>query len=97
MPGIQSIRDKYPADKVEVFGISTGESEGADPGAFLKKQGFTYTALLNGETIAAAYKASSLPTIYILDRDGKILHAEKGYREGADAQFVEVIDKALVR
>jgi peroxiredoxin len=97
MPGIQSIRDKYPADKVAVFGISTGESEAADPGAFLKKQGFTYTALVNGETIAAAYKASALPTLYILDQDGKILHAEKGYREGADAQFVELIDKALRR
>jgi thiol-disulfide isomerase/thioredoxin len=97
MPGIQSIRDRYPADKVAVLGISTGESEGADPGAFLRKQGFTYPALLNGETIAAAYKASALPTLYILDQDGRILHAEKGYREGADAQFVEVIDKALAR
>ena len=97
MPGIQSIRDKYPADKVAVFGISTGESEGADPGAFLKKLGFTYSVLLNGETIASAYKASALPTLYILDQDGKILHAEKGYREGADAQFIEVIDKALAR
>jgi thiol-disulfide isomerase/thioredoxin len=97
MPGIQSIREKYAPDEVAVLGISTGESEGAQPGAFLKKLGFTYPTLLNGETIASAYKASALPTLYILDKEGKIVHAEKGYREGADAQFVEVIDKALGR
>jgi|SRR5688572_3811147 len=97
MPGIQSIRDKYPAEKVAVFGISTDESEDADPGAFLKKLGFTYPTLLKGETISAAYKATALPTLYILDQDGAVVHAEKGYREGADAQFVEVIDKALAR
>lgn len=95
MPGIQSIRDKYPAEKVAVFGISSGESEDADPGAFLKKLGFTYPTLLHGETISAAYKASALPTLYIIDQDGVIVHAEKGYRESADALFVEVIDKAL--
>jgi hypothetical protein len=97
MPGIQAIRDKYPADKVAVFGISTAETEGADPAAFLKKNGFTYPTLLLGETISSAYMAQALPTVYLIDQDGKVLHAEKGYREGAELQFAELIDQALAR
>jgi len=97
MPGIQKLRDRYAADRVAVLGLSTSESGDADPAAFMQKAGYTYTTLLHGERAAPDYKAEMLPTVYILDQDGKVLHAERGYRAGADEEFAQLIDGALER
>jgi peroxiredoxin len=97
MLGIQKLRDRYAADQVAVFGLSTRESGDADPAGFMQKAGYNYATLLHGERAAPDYQAEMLPTVYILDQDGKVLHAERGYREGADEEFAQVIDKALKR
>jgi len=36
-----------------------------------------------------------LPTLYLIGKDGKILHAESGAREGAEAQLETLIESAL--
>lgn len=42
------------------------------------QKGYSYGLLLNGERIAEAYKVTSLPVVYVLGLDGKIIYCHEG-------------------
>lgn len=93
MPGIQILHERFKNKNVAVFGISVAEE--GDPALFMKKKGFTYGLLLKGDDVAKTYRAQTLPTIYIIGKDGKILHAEFGYRPSVLAELIKVIEQNL--
>jgi peroxiredoxin len=95
MPGLQHLRVRFSEKDVAIFGISVSEPQDADPAGYMKSEGFTYGLLVDGESATDAYRAELLPTIYVIDRDGKVLHAEKGYRGGAEAELGVIIEKGL--
>jgi len=76
MPQIQSVFEEYQNENVRVFGVNVWES--ADPMEFMDENGFTYGLLLDGDDVASAYKVSGIPTIYIIDQDGRIAFVEVG-------------------
>lgn len=39
-----------------------------------KEKGYTYQLLLKGETVAEAYHATLLPTVYVIGPEGKIVY-----------------------
>lgn len=71
MPGMQKLHEKYRGRGVEVIGINAWEESNA--AAYMKEKGYTYQLLLKGETVAEAYRATTLPTIYVIGRDGRIV------------------------
>jgi hypothetical protein len=48
------------------------------------------------ETMRQNYiKQSNLPTLYVIGFDGKIIHAEFGFRENAKEELTSVIEQYL--
>jgi peroxiredoxin len=94
MPVIQSLHEKFKDRGVVVFGISIADKEG-NPVEFMKRKGYTYNLLLNGDDVAELYKAVQLPTLYVIGDDGKIIHAEYGFRENANEELTSVIERYL--
>jgi len=94
MPVVERLHRKYADRGVIVFGVSVGDKE-SDPATYMKQQGFSYGLLLGGDAVAESYHAVMLPTLYLIGKDGKILHAESGAREGAEAQLAVAIERAL--
>lgn len=94
MPTVQSLHDKFKDRGVMVFGISVNDQEG-DPAGFMKQKGYTYNLLLGGDDTAGLYKAVLLPTLYVIGTDGKIIHAEYGFRDSAKEELIAVIEKHL--
>jgi peroxiredoxin len=80
MPELQKLHNDLAKRGVQVLGISTGEHEG-DPVRLMKDRGYSYELLLNGETIAQAYRVVGLPTIYVIGVDGLIIQAGFGANE----------------
>jgi len=66
-----------------------------DPPTFLKEMGCTYNVLLNGDDVAAAYAVQGYPTMYVIGRDGKIVHKERGAQADLATRLVPIIEKAL--
>ncbi|MEO8174433.1 MAG: TlpA disulfide reductase family protein [Sediminibacterium sp.] len=96
MPDIQAIADHFKTSAVEVIGVSVETEQSADPAGFMKRKGFTYPIALNGNTITAKYKLAVFPSIYIIDKHGKIIHRESGTgRENFKADIIGKIEKAL--
>jgi thiol-disulfide isomerase/thioredoxin len=79
MPNLQRVYQGYKDRDVVVFGVNTWEESNAVE--FMKRSGYTYGLLLKGEQAAAAYQVSSLPTLYVIGVDGKIIHRLSGIEE----------------
>ncbi len=96
MPLVQKIHERFAENEdVQVVGIATAERRGGDPADFMKRNGYTYPCLLNGETVAPAYKAFGLPTFCVIGREGRVLHASTGFRADLDQVIGRLIDETL--
>ncbi len=89
MPEIQSLFDSYPHDQVQVYGVNVWET--GDPASFMDESGFTYGLLLEGDEVAGDYKVSGIPTMYIIDQEGRIAFVEVG----ANPEIGEMLSSAV--
>jgi len=87
MPGMQALHEKYGARGVEIVGINAWEESNA--AAYMKEKRYTYRLLLNGETVAEAYRVSALPTIYVIGTDGRIIYRGMSTDPAALAVLIE--------
>lgn len=76
MPRMQKLHEKFSNGGVVVFGINSWEN--GDATALMTKKGYRYGLLLNGEQIAESYKVTTLPVVYIVGVDGKIIYCHEG-------------------
>lgn len=94
MPILQGLHERYSKNGLTVVGISVADRE-ADPAAFMKRMGLTYQLLLNGDSAAKQYKAVLLPTLYVIDKSGKIVYRQAGVGEDDKAQLTKIVEKLL--
>ncbi len=92
MPGVQKVHDEFKGQPVQVFGISTFE-RGGDPAAFMKKKGFSYGLLLDGNKVAEKYNINGIPTFYVIGADGKVLYAKSAI--GLEKEIARIIRENL--
>jgi peroxiredoxin len=95
LPKINALYETYKGRGVEVIGISCKEAPKADPAGFLKKKNITYTLLLKGEEVAKRYNVFGFPTLYIIGKDGKIVHSHLDYTENMDKELGKIIEENL--
>lgn len=87
MPRMQKLHQKFADKGVVVFGINSWEN--SDAVAFMKEKRYSYELLLNGEKIADAYKVKTLPVVYIVGSDGKIIYCHEGEDQKDLATVIE--------
>jgi thiol-disulfide isomerase/thioredoxin len=87
MPRLEKLQKKYGERGVVVFGVNSFET--GDPVALMKKKGITYTLLLKGEELAPAYGVTSLPVVYVIGADGKVIYAHAGPDQKDLADLIE--------
>lgn len=95
MPGVQSIHERFGGRGVAVLGVAIGGDEAGDPAAYMQAHRFTYGLLLKGDEVAGLYNVAVLPSLYLVGDDGRIIHAEYGYREGAKDELTRIIEGYL--
>jgi peroxiredoxin/outer membrane lipoprotein-sorting protein len=95
MPKIQKVAEYFKGKKVEVMGISCQEPDGADPVKFMKDKNLTYNTLLKGDEVSQKFGVTGFPTLYVLDKQGKIIHIGVGYSDTLDTQLINIIKKQI--
>jgi len=96
MPDIQAIYDHFKNKDVVVIGVSVEMEKIAKPMDFVHKKHFTYTIALDGSKIVDLYKVKQFPTLYLLNKQGKIIHAEQATnRENFKDDIIAKIETAL--
>jgi len=89
MPQMQKLHEKYKDKAVVVFGVSSWEKN--DPAVLMKEKHYTYGLLLRGEDITDRYGVGTLPAVYIIGADGRIVYRH----EGVAKNFGSIIKKEL--
>ena len=80
MPDIEKLQQIYKNYKdVVIIGISALEKKPNAAENYFKSKGYTYIHIPRGEIIAKQFKVKSYPTLYVLDKEGRIVQATIGY------------------
>ena len=98
MPVLQSLHEKYKDKGFVMLGIDPIDDPEKDEMAdFLAKRGITYTILFSERELSTTYRIAGYPTLYFLDREGKITKMHRGYGKGMDeeleADLIELLEK----
>ena len=96
LPALQALHEKYKDKGLHIIGIDPYDTiEKDEINKFLSKRGVTYTILLGGKQASSDYRVSGYPTMYLIDKQGKILFTQIGYGKEVDKILEDLILKNL--
>lgn len=95
MPVLQKFYDKYQDLGVSVWGINV-EQENQAGRDFLADLNLSFPILFDASnTLSATYQVEAMPTTIIVDRDGLVRYAYKGYKPGYEKKYAKAIKKLI--
>jgi cytochrome c biogenesis protein CcmG/thiol:disulfide interchange protein DsbE len=97
IPEMVEFQRKYGEKGFTVLGISldTDSDAAAKVARFSSSHGITYPVLIADEGISAAYNVMSIPTSFLVSKDGTIIASYPGYFEGYGEKVSIDIEKHL--
>jgi thiol-disulfide isomerase/thioredoxin len=99
MPRVQTVWHEYRPRGVDLYSVDTD-----DPGAeremqvheFLRSNGLDFPVVLDDGTASSAFAVAVLPTMLVVDRDGRVVWTHVGLLNGSgERELREVLDSAL--
>jgi peroxiredoxin len=82
IPELEAISRRLSTEGVAVIGIATGGESVDELEDFRKRKKISYTLLEGDGKTEDSYLVSSIPTLYIIDREGNIADSHRGYWDG---------------
>ena len=96
LPALQRLYEKYKDRGVMLLGIDPIDDLVKDEMAdFLAKRGITYTVLFSDRELSNTYRIVAFPTLFFLDRDGKIAKVHRSYSPSLEEAIEEQLLKML--
>ncbi len=91
MPHFNRLHDKYRSAGFVLLGVNIDED--AQLGAATAgRWGLKFPVLLDTDkTVVRQYDLGSMPATVLIDRDGRVRHLHRGYREGIEATYEQQI------
>jgi cytochrome c biogenesis protein CcmG/thiol:disulfide interchange protein DsbE len=96
-PKLQDLYARYAASGLKIVGISEDEADdkGAIPG-FANTNGAKFSLGWDEDnSIAHSYKLESMPSSFLIDKNGVIRYAHVGYHDGDEAEVEKEIKELL--
>ncbi|HEX8949790.1 MAG TPA: TlpA disulfide reductase family protein [Dissulfurispiraceae bacterium] len=96
-PDVESVYEKYKDRGFVVLAVSIdeGSDRAAAVGSFVKDLHLTYPVLLDDGKTSGQYGVSSIPTSYIIDRQGKLRNKHVGLLPDYAATLSKEIEALL--
>ena len=91
LPGLQALHKKYKSKGLKVIGINIYDKKQDGIIPFLSKHGITYPVLLGGKDVGVNYNVSGIPTVYLIDKNGKIIFSFDGYEKKKEQELENII------
>ena len=98
-PKLQDLHGKYGASGLRVVGISEDEAEDKNKiGDFASAYGAKFTLAWDADkSIASSYKPETMPTSFLIDKNGIVRYAHVGYHDGEEEQIEKEIKELLAK
>ena len=96
LPHLSRLHDKYRGSGFVLLGVNIDEDP-AVARALVGKMGLTFPVLLDPEKkVVGAYDLNAMPATVLIDRDGRVRHLHRGYKEGVEAVYEQQV-RALLK
>ena len=95
MPQLSRLQDKYRSAGLLMLGVNV-DDDTANAATVASKLGVKFPVLLDTDKqVSKLYDISAMPSTVIIDRDGRVRHLHKGYREGTAQTYEQQIRELL--
>lgn len=96
LPGLQNLHEKYKDKGFVMIGIDPyDDPEKAAMADFLAKRDITYTVLFSDRDLPAAYHVRAFPTLFFIDRNGKITKVQTGFSKDLETALEDQLQDML--
>jgi cytochrome c biogenesis protein CcmG/thiol:disulfide interchange protein DsbE len=93
-PQYQKLLEEHAQDVV-IVGISEDDDD-KDIDRFVQNAGARFTVAWDGDkALAQRYRINSMPTLFIIDRNGLVRYVHQGFRPGDQTQIENAIESLL--
>lgn len=94
IPGYIDMQKKYGDEGLVIVGISVDQKSAADVKKFAASRGINYTIVMADDRVTDDFGGVQvIPTTFLINREGQVVHAKKGAMAHAD--YEKLVVKAL--
>lgn len=93
MPALKALAEEFAGRPVQIVGMNV-DRDSSDARFVVEKLGLNYPNLLATD-VPKAYLVRGYPTLFVVDRQGKIAHAKVGYSSTLREDLAEIINGLL--
>ena len=91
LPHLNSLYDKYRASGFVLLGVNIDDDPRA-AASLAAKLGLRFPVLLDTDKkVSRVYDMSAMPATLLIDRDGRVRHIHRGYRDGVERTYEEQV------
>ena len=96
LPQLDKLHAKYRSSGFVLLGVNIDDDPNAAK-ALAAKLGLKFPVLFDSDKkVVATYDLNAMPATVLIDRDGKVRHVHRGYRDGMEATYDQQV-RALVK
>ncbi|MBS1586917.1 MAG: TlpA family protein disulfide reductase [Bacteroidetes bacterium] len=98
IPEMEKLKEKYAGTDVRVYGINAFDADSASlkrMPKFLEHNPIDYPIILVDKSVPRSYQVEAWPTMYIIDKSGKVAYSTIGYSDKLYSEMSSVIDELL--
>ena len=96
MPHLNRLYEKYRASGFVLLGVNI-DDDTRRAGELAAKLGLKFPVLFDTQkNVSRLYDVASMPATVIVDRDGRVRHLHRGYRDGVEATYDDQV-RALLK
>jgi peroxiredoxin len=96
MPHLNKIYEKYRSSGFVLLGVNIDDNARAATD-LATKLGLKFPVLLDTDkAVSRLYDLGSMPATVLIDRDGRVRHLHRGYKEGVEALYEQQV-RALLK
>ncbi len=97
MPHLNRLYEKYRAAGFVLFGVNV-DDDVRNVAAIAQKMNLAFPVLPDiDKQVSKQYDLSVMPSTVLIDRDGRVRHVHRGYREGFEDMYEKQIRELLKR
>jgi peroxiredoxin len=95
LPALDALRQEFPPGEFQVVAVNVDRQPSLAK-AFLHKRPIGYPSAQDPQgAIPASFGVDSMPTSFLIDREGIVRHVQRGFRESDVASLREQIQKLV--
>ena len=98
IPQLNNIYSNYKSKGVKVFGLNDIDTDSISKKLlvpFRHKENIKYPIVLIDKSVAKKYKVKGYPTLYVINKNQKVVYSKLGYSENLEREIDSVINKII--